>query len=187
MKKVFTIGRDSSQCDIVIYDPTDVVSRSHATIRVDGRKFFITDHSTNGTYRNGIKMTPFTEYAVTKEDEISFGNVATLDWSSIPGTGKRSGNWIIYTIIALLVAALGVVFYLYFSGKIIKKDGPKEDLPKIEALVDTTATTPQVEDVKTKTVPVATKKKAATKEDKKETSTVLKSYKDKDDAPEDAI
>ncbi|MBR5480333.1 MAG: FHA domain-containing protein, partial [Bacteroidaceae bacterium] len=34
MKKIYTIGREES-CDIVIPDQTDVVSRLHATLRID--------------------------------------------------------------------------------------------------------------------------------------------------------
>ena len=49
MKKIYTIGRDES-CDIVIPDNTDIISRLHATIRVESNnKLFITDQSRNGT------------------------------------------------------------------------------------------------------------------------------------------
>ena len=55
MKKVYTIGRDP-QSDIVINDNTDVVSRLHATIRIEGSKMFLIDQSQNGTYVNGMRM-----------------------------------------------------------------------------------------------------------------------------------
>ena len=45
MKKIYTIGRDEG-CDIVIPDNTDVISRLHATIRIEaGDKIFLTDQS----------------------------------------------------------------------------------------------------------------------------------------------
>ena len=53
MKKIYTIGRDEG-CDIVIPDSTDVISRLHATIRVESNdKIYLIDQSRNGTYVNG--------------------------------------------------------------------------------------------------------------------------------------
>lgn len=83
MKKVFTIGRDAN-CDIIIPDTTDVVSRLHATLRVDGSKIFLTDQSLNGTYINGLKMSSNVEIPVSRKDVISFAHVYDLDWNLIP-------------------------------------------------------------------------------------------------------
>lgn len=83
MERILTIGRDAS-CDIYINDPSCSVSRIHATLRVDGRKLYLTDHSTNGTYKNGIRLLSNTEYLVSREDEISFAHAAYLDWSYVP-------------------------------------------------------------------------------------------------------
>lgn len=56
MKKIYTIGREEG-CDIVIPDNSDVISRLHATIRIESEdKIFITDQSRNGTYVNGMKI-----------------------------------------------------------------------------------------------------------------------------------
>ena len=113
MKKSFTVGREPS-CDIVIYDPSNVISRSHATIRVDGRKYYITDHSTNGTYRNGIRLTPNIEYPFTKDDDISLGGTCPLDWNSIPRPQKPVSAFLLYPVAVLLLAALviGAIYLL---------------------------------------------------------------------------
>lgn len=45
MKKIYTIGR-GEECDIVIPDNTDIISRLHATIRVESNgKIYLTDQS----------------------------------------------------------------------------------------------------------------------------------------------
>lgn len=90
MNKVYTIGRDST-CDIVIMDPTDVVSRLHATLKVNGNgKYVLIDQSTNGTYVNGIRMTTNEEVPVTRKDVISFAHIRDLDWNKIPKEKTRN-------------------------------------------------------------------------------------------------
>jgi adenylate cyclase len=44
---ILTVGRDAA-CELVVTDP--VVSRRHATIRVERTQFFLVDHSVNGTF-----------------------------------------------------------------------------------------------------------------------------------------
>ena len=64
MKKIYTIGREEG-CDIVIPDNSDVISRLHATIRIESEdKIFITDQSRNGTYVNGMKISSNVEVPV---------------------------------------------------------------------------------------------------------------------------
>ena len=115
MSNIYQVGRDPS-CNIYIYDPSNVVSRSHATIRVDGRKRFITDHSTNGTYRNGIRLAPDIEYPFSKDDEILLGGVYRLDWSAVPKRKGLMGSALIYPLILLLAAAL-VLAAIYLIPK----------------------------------------------------------------------
>lgn len=84
MKKIYTIGRDEG-CDIVIPDNTDVISRLHATIRVESNdKIYIIDQSLNGTYVNGMKMSSNVEIPVSRKDVISFAHIYELDWTLIP-------------------------------------------------------------------------------------------------------
>lgn len=44
---ILTIGRDAA-CELVVAD--GVVSRRHATIRVERTQFYLVDHSVNGTF-----------------------------------------------------------------------------------------------------------------------------------------
>lgn len=84
--KAYSIGREAG-CDIVIYDSTDVVSRRHAVLNVHPNgKMFIVDQSRNGTYVNGIRVTPNVPVPVTRKDIISFAHVVKLDWSQVPAT-----------------------------------------------------------------------------------------------------
>ena len=109
MKKIYTIGRDEG-CDIVIPDNTDVISRLHATIRIEaGDKIFLTDQSRNGTYINGMKMTSNVEIPVSRKDVVSFAHIYNLDWSMVP---KRKNNVLRITFILFpVIAVLGVVAY----------------------------------------------------------------------------
>ena len=54
--KSYTIGREENS-HIIISDPSKMVSRHHATLTVNGTKMTIMDHSSNGTFINGIKIT----------------------------------------------------------------------------------------------------------------------------------
>lgn len=108
MKKVYTIGRDP-QNDIVINDRTNVVSRSHATIKIDGSKISIIDQSQNGTYVNGMRMASNQEFPVTRKDSISFANVAELDWSLIPDPRKAYVKVFSTVVLAGIISA--VVYY----------------------------------------------------------------------------
>lgn len=106
--KTYLIGRDD-MCRIRIVDPTNTVSRKHATLNVHGLKMTITDHSSNGTYINNIKIMPNTPVPVTRKDIISFANAAELDWSVVPNPLTKilavSGG-----IVALIVAIIVCLF-----------------------------------------------------------------------------
>lgn len=111
MKKVYTIGRDPS-CDIVLSDKSDVVSRVHASLKVKGPgKFVIVDQGRNGTYVNGIKMSPNEEVPVTRKDQISFAHVADLDWEQIPKEKSKGVIWGSALAAAVLVG-VGLFFLL---------------------------------------------------------------------------
>ena len=109
MKKIYTIGRDEG-CDIVIPDSTDVISRLHATIRVESNdKIFLIDQSRNGTYVNGMKMSSNVEIPVSRKDVVSFAHIYNLDWSLVP---KHKGNTIktILIILASLILMTGIAY-----------------------------------------------------------------------------
>lgn len=136
MKRSFTIGRDS-QNDIVISDPSDLVSRLHATLKVDDKGHYkIMDQSTNGTYVNGIRLEKFVDVPVTRKDEISLASVAILDWDEVPKS-KKGNSWIIALCIAAGLIILGLLSYVLISNDVIQF-GEKE------VIVDTPTDTFQV-------------------------------------------
>lgn len=66
------IGKDSTLADHVIADPT--VSRMHAKFSLEGETVWMQDlNSTNGTYHNGMRLTPNEKVALESEDEVAFG------------------------------------------------------------------------------------------------------------------
>lgn len=143
MQKVYVIGRDVS-CDIVVEDSNNYVSRQHATLRIDGKNMFITDHSTNGTYRNGILLDSNVEYPVSREDEISFGNGVFFDWNRIPGNRNRSKPRCFFAYVFLAVA----IAILLAGGYYIKYRMPKGEIEK-----GPVATAPDTTNVKKDSIP----------------------------------
>lgn len=82
--KTYSIGRED-RCDIVINDSTDVISRRHALLTVDSTgKMTITDQSHNGTYVNGIRISTNVPFPITRKDNVSFAQIARLDWKLVP-------------------------------------------------------------------------------------------------------
>ena len=108
--KTYSIGRDLN-CDIVINDSTDVISRRHALLNITpSGKMTIIDQSSNGTYVNGIKISPNVPVPVTRKDTISLAHVAKLDWALVPDEG-RSMKYAIggaAGILLLACAAFGI-------------------------------------------------------------------------------
>lgn len=106
--KTYSIGRDVN-CDIVINDSTDVISRRHALLNVTSSgKMTIIDQSSNGTYVNGIRISSNVPVPVTRKDTISLAHVTKLDWTMVP---KSNAN-IRYALFlfAGLIIVVGVVF-----------------------------------------------------------------------------
>lgn len=114
--KAYSIGRDVA-CDIVLPDNSDVISRRHALINVSSSgKITITDNSLNGTYVNGIKISPSVPVPVSRKDIISFAHVSQLDWNRVPSNIP----WIRYCIMAfgaVVVIGLGIIGYNYWATK----------------------------------------------------------------------
>ena len=112
--KVYSIGREAG-CDIVINDNTDSTSRRHATLTVmPSGKMTITDQSRNGTYVNGIKISPNVAVPVTRKDNISFAHVYRLDWNMIPKPVSIM-QYVIYGLIGLAIIAGGIIAYTLLS------------------------------------------------------------------------
>ena len=102
--KVYSIGREAG-CDIVIHDSTDVISRRHAVLTVmPSGKMTITDQSHNGTYVNGIRISPNVVVPVTRKDNVSLAHVAQLDWNRVPKQTTPM-QIAIYALIAIIAIA----------------------------------------------------------------------------------
>lgn len=69
-----TIGKLKGHVDIVIED--DSISRIHAKLTREGNRFFLSDmNSTNGTYRNGLRLNPNQTVPIEPGDEIALGKL----------------------------------------------------------------------------------------------------------------
>ncbi len=120
MKRIYTIGRDP-QCDIIIQDMTDVVSRVHAVLKLEPNgKMFIKDQSKNGTYINGMRVTPNVEIPISRKDSISFANVRELDWSVIPNPMKKKMTILSFSLLGVGVA--GLLTWLVLGTSIFKPE-----------------------------------------------------------------
>lgn len=125
--KAYSIGREAN-CDIVIYDSTDVVSRRHAVLNVyPSGKMYIVDQSRNGTYVNGIRITPNVQVPVTRKDIVSFAHVVKLDWNQVPAANlwMRIAAWVVGVI---LLASIGVGAYYMID----RKEEPKPNNTSVQ-------------------------------------------------------
>lgn len=106
MKTLYTIGREQNS-DIILWNEES--SRCHAQIRIDQKgKLWLMDMSTNGTYLNGMRISPNYEVEVSRKDEILFAGVELLDWNRIPQQ-KNKLLWIILPISIVVLIAIAVV------------------------------------------------------------------------------
>lgn len=70
----FTIGKMAGCVDCVLMD--DSISRLHARIERQDEKILLTDmNSTNGTYKNGLRMEPSETVELEPGDEVRFGKL----------------------------------------------------------------------------------------------------------------
>lgn len=70
----FIVGKKLGVVDEIIDDAS--ISRMHARFEKEGETIFIEDlNSTNGTYKNGMMLTPHQKIEVFPEDEIWFGRL----------------------------------------------------------------------------------------------------------------
>ena len=80
--KIYTVGR-TSQSSICINDPH--VSTNHAELLQlnNGDIILVDKNSSNGTYVNGMRITPGIEVSVRRGDDIRFAD-SPLNWSMVP-------------------------------------------------------------------------------------------------------
>lgn len=171
MKEVYTIGRDHT-CDVVLYDNTNVISRVHAILRV-GRngKYTISDQSMNGTYVNGIRLTPGVEVPVSRTDIISFAHLAELDWAEIPAPRNKTriAVWTL-AVLAVLAAAVIVLNQKYSFIEF----GKKAESADVKQPVETKADSLKTETVEQPKTPEAPVKKQETRKPKAKVETPTK-------------
>lgn len=73
-KYPFVIGKERERTDYCVTD-NPAVSRVHAIIHFEGNIYYIEDnHATNGTFVNGVKITPNTKNVLKNNDYITLGN-----------------------------------------------------------------------------------------------------------------
>ncbi len=71
------IGKKEDECDLVLED--DSVSRLHARIVPEGGGYMLEDlNSTNGTFKNGIRLKPYERRKLVSGDEIRAGSVIII-------------------------------------------------------------------------------------------------------------
>jgi len=101
--KTISIG-SSPTCQIQIKD--ERIGRQHAVLRIYslGKMEIIDQNSINGTYVNGVKVTPDVPFPVKRKDTITFAKTGRqLDWHDIP---NPVGKLAIYGICSLFIVAL---------------------------------------------------------------------------------
>ena len=72
INKMMTIGKKKEEVDLVLEDLS--VSRMHARITREQEDMYLEDlNSTNGTYKNGLRLNPYERRALDEGDEIKCG------------------------------------------------------------------------------------------------------------------
>ena len=131
--KALSIGRDQA-CDIVVHDSTDVISRRHAILNISSSgKMTLVDQSRNGTYVNGIRISPNVPFPVTRKDIVSLAHVAKLDWNMVPNIASPM-RYAIMGVIAVLLLICGYFAYQHYSTP----DKPEKNVPEIVEKKDST-------------------------------------------------
>ena len=71
-KPTLTIGKKKEEVDLVLEDAS--ISRMHARITKEQEDFFLEDlNSTNGTFKNGLRMQPYEKRKLEEGDEVKLG------------------------------------------------------------------------------------------------------------------
>lgn len=78
-KLPFVIGKKREEADYVLEDRS--VSRIHARILEEEGRIYLEDlNSTNGTFKNGLRMQPYEKRRLERGDELRFGKVEYTFW-----------------------------------------------------------------------------------------------------------
>lgn len=122
----YAIGR-AEDSRIRVQDNEKRISRKHATLKVmKNGTMFITDHSSNGTFVNGVKIASNVDFPVKRGDLVSFANEGNLDWELVPRTKNRL---FVYLVIALLLVGGGVAAWYLWSGRSVTQPVQEQPAP----------------------------------------------------------
>lgn len=114
--KVLSIGREEG-CQILLHDSSNLVSRRHATLYVTSSgKLTIVDHSSNGTYVNGVRISSDEPFPVSRRDHVSFAQTCELDWKQVPDPRPMRIGLGMLGLLLLVCAGWGI-FLLCSSPK----------------------------------------------------------------------
>lgn len=121
MKRII-IGR-GIDCDIVIPDEKDNVSRHHLVIsfRLLG-KMTVSDTSSNGTFVNDRKLLKGASVPVTREDKVRLGSQWTLDWSLVKDPYVATRRILLGITIFCVLALIGGGAWYYYKSSQPKAD-----------------------------------------------------------------
>ena len=76
-KPIVTIGKKKEEVDVVLQDSS--VSRMHARITREGKEYYLEDlNSTNGTFKNGLRLQPYEKRKLETGDELKCGRVTLI-------------------------------------------------------------------------------------------------------------
>lgn len=163
MKNIYYIGREET-CDILLQDDTNLISRIHAILRVrKGGRYTISDQSMNGTFVNGVRISPGVEVPVSRTDVINFAQVIDFEWDLIPDIAKKR-KILAFSVAGglLLLAALCWGGIKLFKGKQTRYYDDFYQESQVSTPKDTTKTdtlrTPPVEPPADPVKPVEPKK-----------------------------
>lgn len=116
MKRII-VGR-SNDCDIVVTDETDNVSRHHLVISFNLLgKMKVSDTSSNGTFINGVRMLKGTSIPVTNADKIRMGRATMLDWDRVSDPYRPVRAAIISLFCLLVAAGIGFGVWKWYDAK----------------------------------------------------------------------
>ncbi len=87
--EMISIGRDPS-CDIVIND--ERISRHHLELSLGGAGYMLTDHSTNGTMVNGVRIQNQT-ISINDGANVLLGGTVRLPWERVHKLLNSGGYW----------------------------------------------------------------------------------------------
>lgn len=114
MKRI-TVGR-GNDCDVVIIDESDNVSRHHLVITFNFLgKMKVSDTSSNGTFINGTRMLKGASIPVTTADKIRLGSNMDLDWNLIKDPYRKIRTLTISILSLLIIAGVGAYFYILYK------------------------------------------------------------------------